>query len=107
MHYRYKTIVLELLQNRPQMHERLRKQRMLLPTMEFYASELKDLHEAWKHHLSETRPDSDQNQIASQAMELALKELEGYLPSESSSQDEDRPTLDDFMTYLRDPTPPA
>ena len=38
----YKTIILELLQQRPQMHEQLRKERKLLPTMERYARELKD-----------------------------------------------------------------
>ena len=103
----YKTIVLELFQNRPQVHEKLRRQRMLLKAMEFYASELKDLHEAWKQHLSETTPDSDQSQIASQALELALKELEGILPSDSSTEEADQPSLDDFMTYLRDRTPPA
>jgi hypothetical protein len=107
MPYRYKTIVLEILQDRPEVHEQLRQQRMLLPTMEFYARELKDLHEAWKEQLSQTRPDSDPSQIASQAMELALQELEGILPSGSSSQEADRPSLDDFMTYLRDHMPPA
>jgi hypothetical protein len=103
----YKTIVLELLQNRPAVHEKLRRQRMLLRTMEFYASELKDLHEAWKLHLSETTPESDQSQIGSQALELALKELEGLLPSDTSSEEADQPSLDDFMTYLRDRIPPA
>ena len=37
----YKTIVLEILQQRPEMHERLRKERKLLPAMELYAQELK------------------------------------------------------------------
>ena len=35
----YKTIILELLEQRPQMHEELRQSRKLLPTLEFYASE--------------------------------------------------------------------
>jgi hypothetical protein len=103
----YKTMVLELLQNRPAVHEKLRRQRMLLKAMEFYAGELKDLHEAGKQHLAETMPGSDQSQIASQALELALKELEGILPSDSSTEEADQPSLDDFMTYLRDRTPPA
>jgi hypothetical protein len=104
----YKTIVLELLQNRTEVHEQLREQRMLLPTMEFYASELKELHEAWKQHLSWAKPNSDESQIASQAMELALKDLEALLPSASSSEDEHRPSLDDFLTYLREQRmPPA
>jgi len=42
----YKTIIHELLQQRPQMHEQLRKDRKLLPAMELYARELKRDHEA-------------------------------------------------------------
>ena len=34
----YKTIVLELLQQRPEMHAQLRKDRKLLPALEFYSS---------------------------------------------------------------------
>jgi hypothetical protein len=103
----YKTIVLELLQARPEVHEKLRRQRMLLKAMEFYASELKDLHEAYKLDLAEMKPDIDESQIASQALEMALKELEGILPSDTSTEEADQPSLDDFMTYLRDRTPPA
>ena len=101
----YKTMVLELLQDRPQLHKRLRREKMLLGAMEFYARELKTLHEGWKQHLAETRPDSDESQIASEALEMALKELEDSLPSASSSEDEDRPSLADLMTYLRAHTP--
>jgi hypothetical protein len=104
---RYKTMVLELLQQQPRLHNQLRRQKMLLPTMEFYAHELKDLHEGWKQHLAETMPDSDESQIAGQALELALKELEGILPGDSSPPAGDRPTLDDFMTFLSAHTPPA
>lgn len=104
----YKTIVLELLQNRPQIHEQLRRQRMVLKTMEYYAAELKELHEAWKQHLSWAKPNSDESQITSQAMELALHDLEALLPSDSSSADTDQPSLDDFMTWLREQhIPPA
>jgi len=44
----YKTIILQLLQQRPQMHEQLRQERKLLPTLEIYAKELKASHEDWK-----------------------------------------------------------
>lgn len=104
---RYKTMVLELFQDRPRLHKKLRQEKMLLETMELYASELKALHEGWKLHLSETKPGSDESQIESMTLEYALKELEDSLPSGSSTQEADRPTLDDFMTYLRDHTPPA
>ena len=49
----YKTMILELLQQRPEMHDQLRKERKLLTTMERYARELKTSHEAWKELLSQ------------------------------------------------------
>ncbi len=101
----YKTIVLELLKQQPRLHDELRRQKMLLKTMEYFANELKSLHEGWKQHLAETRPEIDPSQIASEAMELALKELQDSLPSDSSSEDEHRPALDDLMTFLSAHTP--
>ena len=59
----YKTIIHELLQQRPAMHEQLRKERKLLPTLEMYAHELKTSHEAWQEMLLRTeagqRPEPD------------------------------------------------
>ncbi|HWG44329.1 MAG TPA: hypothetical protein VN688_16240 [Gemmataceae bacterium] len=103
----YKTIILHLLEERPRMHEQLRKKRLLLPTLERLAQELKTSHEAWKDILSQTKPRSDDSQIASQALEMALKELEDSLLTESPP-DEDKPlSLDQAMAFLRRPTPPA
>jgi hypothetical protein len=96
---KYKTIIHELLQQRPQMHEQLRKERKLLPTMEHYARELKASHEAWKELLSGIRPGSDPDQIASEALEIALKELEDRLPSDSPQGE--RQFLDAAMLFLR------
>ena len=79
----YKSIIHDLLQQRPQMHDQLRKSRKLLPTLEQYAKELKTSHEAWKEMLSQLRPGSDPTQISSEAMEMAVKEMEDRLPSES------------------------
>ena len=100
----YKTIILELLEQRPQMHEQLRKERKLLTTLEFYAKELKESHEAWKETLGQQRPGSDQSQIASEAMELALKELEDRLPSAPETGEEEAISLDEAMAYLRNHT---
>ena len=47
----YKTIIHEMLQQRPQMREQLRKSRKLLPTLETYAHDLKTSHEGWKKML--------------------------------------------------------
>ena len=59
----YMTIIHELLQQRPQTHEQLRKEPQLLATVEQYAKELKSSHEAWKRMLASLTagepPDAD------------------------------------------------
>ena len=100
----YKTIVLELLQQRPEIHDQLRKNRKLLPALEFYAKELKTSHEAWKETLSQANSGSDQSQIASEAMEMALKELEDRLPSASPRNERKPLSLDEAMAFIRNPT---
>jgi uncharacterized protein YfaS (alpha-2-macroglobulin family) len=99
----YKTIIHELLQQRPQMHEQLRRQRNLLSTLELHARELKNSHEAWKELLSQLRPGSDQSQIASEALEMALKELQDRFPSEPHKEHEAL-FLDAAMMFIRRPT---
>lgn len=83
----YKTIVLELLRQRPQMHDRLRKERSLLATLEHHAQQLKASHESWTEILRRARPDSDLSQSAAEALELAIKELEAGLPTASLPDD--------------------
>lgn len=101
----YKTIVLELLQQRPELQEQLRRRRMLLTALEFYARELKDLHEASMEHLSATGSGGDPSQ---EALEVALKELqEGCLPDASSQEESVRPSVEDLLAFLRSHTPPA
>jgi hypothetical protein len=96
----YKTIILEMLEQRPKMHEELRQSRKLLPTLEFYASELKDSHKDWKDRLLQAKPESDPSQIASQAMELALKDLQDRLPSESNQPESETLSLDQAMAHI-------
>lgn len=103
----YKTIIFELLQQRPQMHEQLRKERKLLTTLEFYALQLKESHEGWKEQLLQARPGSDPSQIASEALEIALKELKDRLPSESPPDEKEVLTLDPAMAFIRRPMPRA
>jgi len=100
----YKTMIHELLKQRPEMHDQLRKDRKLLPTVELYATELKTSHEAWKELLCGLRPGSDQSQIASEALEIAVKELEERLPSEPPQRDNEALFLDAAMLFLRRPT---
>ena len=57
---RYKTIVLELLQDQyPALHEQLRQERTLLSTLDHLAIALKDAHVAWMNELRRARPDCD------------------------------------------------
>ncbi len=102
----YKTICLQLIQDRPALHDQLAREKALLPALETYAQELKDRHQHWQEQLAQTRPGSSAEQIASEALEIALRELEDSLPP-ASPQDEDEPlSLDAAMAYLR-PTRPA
>ncbi len=103
----YKTMILELLQQRPQLHDRLRKERMLLAAVDSYASELKNLHDAWKETLSRAKPEGDASQIASQALELALQALQDFLPPESPPDESEPLSLDGAMAFVRRHTPPA
>ena len=103
----YKTIVLRLLEERPQIHAQLRQNRQLLPTLERLARELKTSHEACKEQLSQAKPGSDASQVASAALEMALKELEDSLPTESPPDEDESQTLDAAMAFLRRPTPLA
>ena len=102
----YKTIVLELLIQRPQLHVRLKKQHRLLSTLEQYATDLKASHEVLQTQLSQAKPLSDPAQIASEALEIAIQELENRLPFESAQEDEPVST-EAAMAFLRRHTPPA
>jgi hypothetical protein len=97
----YKTIVLELLQERKELHEQLRLTRRLLPAMETCAKELKARHEHWKDTLATATPGSDPSQISSEAMEMALAELEERLPSVHPKDDGEPLSLDQAMAFVQ------
>ena len=103
----YKTIVLELLEQSPELHEDLRRERKLLPVLDLYSTELKTSHETWKDRLSQAKPGSEESQIASEAMEIALKELQDRLRTESPPAENAPLSLDGAMAYIRKHTPPA
>ena len=75
----YKTIILELLLDQPELYERSRSSKRLLPSVDAYATELKASHEAWKVRISPANPGTDPAQIVSEAMELAVQELRDRL----------------------------
>lgn len=101
----YKTIVLELLQQRTELHEQLRQKRKLLETVESMAVELKASHEVLMVELRQARPGSDPQQISSEAFEMALKELEDRLPPVSPMDDHEELSLDGAMAFLRSHSP--
>jgi len=103
----YKTIILGLLEQNPALHERLRRQRAMLTAIDHYSKELKAIHEAEKERLLLARPGSEQTQIASEAMEIAVMEMEDRLRAESQADDHSPLSLDAAMAYIRKHTPPA
>jgi hypothetical protein len=104
----YKTIVLEFIQEQhPKLHDKLRASRTLLSAVNLQAAALKRYHETWMDRLSQAKPDSDQSQIASEALELALEDLREDLPSESPPDGTDEFSLDTAMESIRRHTPNA
>ncbi len=101
----YKTIILELLEQRTEWYEQLRTTRRLLPTLEDLANELKARHEVWKANLSQATPGSDPIQIASEALEMALHEIESRLRCESNLDESETLSLDGAMAFVRRHTP--
>jgi len=97
----YKTIVLQLLEQQPELHSQLRRNRTLPPTLERLASELKASHEALIDSLTQAKPGSVQTQIASEALEIALKGLESRLSSDPHQEDSDGLSLDGAMASIR------
>ncbi len=102
----YKTICLQMIQDRPEMYDRLLSQRSLLSTLDRLSSELRTSHQTWKGLLSQTKPGSSESQIASEALELALQQLASSFASPPAEEDEPFP-LEDAMAFIRRPTPPA
>lgn len=96
----YKTIVLELLRDRTALHEQLRASGTLQASMEQLAVAFRECHLERIKELAESRPGSDPAQLSSEAMELALKELQDSLAGESGSEDIELFSLDQAMTFL-------
>ena len=97
----YKDITMELIQSQPELYEQLRSSKRLLPAIDAYAIELKDSHEAWKDQLGQAHPGSDSRQIAAEAMELAIQDLQHRLPSASPADEAEPLSLDAAMNSLR------
>jgi len=103
----YKTIMLGLIQDRPAMYQDLLNNRSLLSTLDRHAEELRSYHHAWQDQLLAAKPESDEAQITSEAMELAIHQLVETLPSESLPDEAEPLTLDAAMAFISRHSPPA
>jgi hypothetical protein len=97
----YKTIVLQLLEQHPELYSQLRNRRQLLPALDIYSDQLKTLHEEEKEVLSQAKPDSDPIQINSEALEIALKAFEDRLPTNTQADETQALSLDQAMAFVR------
>lgn len=104
----YKTIALGLIHDRPELYERLRSGKMLLPAMDAYAAELRDLHRRWQEQIARSNPGRSPARTAAEALELAIEGLKERLPSGSGAGEAEPPSsLDDAMASVRRATPSA
>src|SRR5687768_15399535 len=83
----YKTMVLELILERPPLYRRLQRERLLKAMMETHAGTLKVRHQFWKDQLGQASPGTDPQQLTNQALEYALNDLRASLPNESSASE--------------------
>ena len=100
-HMQYKTIVLQLMEQQPEVYNQLRKQRQLLQTLETYSDQLKALHEDWTETLSQANPGSDPIQIKSEALEMALEDLKDRLPTVTRQDGNEALSLDQAIASVR------
>ena len=84
------------------MYERLLSSKRLLTAMDAYATELKASHEAWKNLLDQAHPGSDPRQIASEAMELAVRTSRTVYPPRHRWTQRNRLSLDELMNHFRE-----
>ena len=102
----YTTLILSLLEQQPALYQELRTSKTLLETLNRLAHTLKARHSHWIAALHQKRPDSAPEQIASEALEIALQEVRDTLPTDSPPSDPEL-SLDAAMAFLRRHTSPA
>jgi hypothetical protein len=100
----YKTMALELLRERTELYEQLRLTHRLLPTLESLAREMKASHQTWKQTLAAAKPGSEPSQLASEALEMALKELEDRLPPAVPGDEQEPLSLEKAMAFVQSHT---
>ncbi len=101
----YKTIVLEILQQRTELYEQLQTKRTLLAMVDRVAIELKIRHNEYMEQMAKLHPEMEANIAYSAAFELALKELEDRLLPESEVDEPEELSLDGAMAFIRKHSP--
>jgi hypothetical protein len=96
----YVTLTLQLIRMYPEIHNQLKRERAMLPTVNRLARELKTRHEELKTLLAQTRPGSEL-QISSEALEIALRELEERLSAGSRAEEAGPLSLDAAIAFFR------
>lgn len=104
----YQTIVLAMIEHRPELYEQLRASRMLLAAVNDLATSLRAAHLQLLEDLQQANPHFDPAQLRAEALEMAIQSLLEDLPSASTASEEGEGlSLDDAMSYLRRHTPVA
>ena len=105
----YKTIVLQLLEQRRRFTTCSERTEDDAPNAGagFTPVSAKARHETWKELLSQAKPGSAPSQIASEALEIALMELEDRLSRGSPPEESDALSLEAAMAFISRRTPPA
>lgn len=103
----YKTIVLGLIEDQPQLHQQLTQHRTLLRTLDRLATALSHCHAEWMECLRARNPHSDRSQLSNQAMELATQQLRDSLSLVSETIGQESLTLEAAMAFIRRHTPAA
>ena len=96
----YKTIVMELLEQNPELHNHLKQNRKLLETIDAMALELKWNHEQMIAELAEQQPDVAYSVTCSQATEIAIAELQQRLAPTSDHETDEAMSLEQIMASV-------
>ena len=89
----------------PKPSEKLRLSRALLTTLNLYSSHLKANHESWMGRLSRVKPGSERSQLASEALEIAVQEMEDSLGTSDFLLEPEPLSLDGEMAFTLGPKP--
>ena len=101
----YKTIVMELLEQNPELHNHLKQNRKLLETIDTMALELKLRREQTIAELAEQQPDVEYSVICSQATEIAIAELQQRLAPTSDHETDEAMSLEQIMASVMQHSP--